>query len=178
MKRLYLIRNAHAGWDEPGSSDYEREISEEGRKSIKTIGSYLLLRGIVPDLILSSCTLRAQETADGLAEILEFGGSRYYLDELYLTPSERIREIIAVQDREVERLFVVAHTPPLHELANSMMDEHLSKFPHLGVTAIDFDIEEWSEVEEKRGKLDFFIYPKQFEYFMPRQIRAHLEMQS
>jgi len=175
MKRLYLIRNARSGWDEEGVSDFERAITSKGEKEARTIASYLKLRGIRPHLILSSCALRAQQSSDLLAEELGCGsGSVIYLKELYMTPPEAMRDIISEQDGGAESLFVVGHTPWLHELANSLMDEHLRKFPPMAVAAIDFNLEEWSGIAEGTGKLDFFIYPKQFEYYMPRQIRAHL----
>lgn len=174
MKTIYFIRHAKAGWSVPDTSDVERSISKKGKRESRTMGSYLALRGIKPDLILSSCALRAQQTTDLLAETIGFEGKRYYLEELYLTSVEAIREIISIQDDEVERMFIVGHNPYLHELANSLMDEHISKFPSLGIIAIDFDIDSWGEIESAKGKIDFFIFPKQFKYYMPKQIRTYL----
>ena len=68
MKTLYLIKHAKSDWSVPGESDMERDITNKGLKHINTMGSYLSLRGIHPDAILSSCALRAQETSNILAE--------------------------------------------------------------------------------------------------------------
>jgi phosphohistidine phosphatase len=174
MKTLYLIRHAKSGWSIPNTSDFERTLSKKGKKDIKTMGSYLSLKGVNPELILSSCALRAQETTDLLAEKISFEGKKHYLKELYLTAVEDITEIISVQDDEINMMFIVGHNPQLHELANSLINEHISKFPTLGIVAIDFDIESWSEIADKKGKIDFFIFPKQFKYYMPRQIRGLL----
>jgi len=174
MKTLYLIRHAKSGWSEPNTSDFERTLSKKGKKDINTIGSYLALREINPKIILSSCALRAQQTTDLLAKKIGFSGTKYYLEELYLTSLSAIQEIIMVQESSVESMFIVGHNPQLHELANSLTDEHISKFPTLGVVAIEFDIEKWSEITSTKGKLDFFIFPKQFKYYMPRQIRSYL----
>jgi phosphohistidine phosphatase len=176
MKKLYLIKNARSGWDQPGLGDIERGLTEKGRQEIKTIGSYLRLRGITPDVILSSCAYRAQETADLLAKEIEYVGEKHYLMELYMTPPERILEILAAQDEDSELIFLIAHSPQIHEFANTLMAEHISRFPALGIVAIDLEIEHWSEIGPKRGKLDFFIYPQQFEYYLPNQIRAELAM--
>jgi len=174
MKVLYLIRHAKAGWSVPNTSDVERTISKKGEKDINTMGSYLALRGVKPELILSSCALRAQQTTDLLAQKISFDGEKHYLKELYLTALEEIREIISIQDSDINTMFIVGHNPQLHELANSLMDEHISKFPSLGIIAINFDIDEWSEISQDKGKIDFFIFPKQFKYYMPRQIRGLL----
>ena len=119
--------------------------------------------------------MRAQESSDLLAERLEYTGRVEYFRELYMTPSEKIRQIITAQDDEtVESLFVVAHAPWIQELANRLMDEHLKKFPPMGVAALEIDIDHWDDLADGTARLDFFIYPKQFEYYMPRQIRAYL----
>jgi len=174
MKTIYFIRHAKSGWSIPDTSDFERTVSKKGKKDINTMGSYLALRGIKPDLILSSCALRAQQTTDLLAEKIAFQGEKYYLQELYLTSVEVIQEIISIQDDEINTMFIVGHNPQLHELANSLMDEHISKFPSLGIIAIDFDTETWSTIAEVKGEIDFFIFPKQFKYYIPKQIRAFL----
>jgi phosphohistidine phosphatase len=174
MKTLYLIRHAKSGWSKPDTSDFERVLSKKGKKDIKTMGSYLSLIEVSPQLILSSCALRAQQTTDLLAEKIEFTGKKYYLEELYLTAVDVIRDIISIQEDEIDSMFVIGHNPQLHELANTLMDEHISKFPSLGIIAINFQIDSWSEIEKHKGKIDFFIFPKQFKYYMPRQIRTIL----
>jgi phosphohistidine phosphatase len=174
MKTLYLIRHAKSSWSIPNTSDFEREISKKGKKDINTIGSYLSIVGVNPQVILSSCALRAQQTTDLLAKKLAFSGQKYYLKELYLTGLDDIKEIIAIQDDTINSMFIVGHNPQLHELANSLIDEHISKFPSLGVIAINFEVDSWSSIEEKGGTIEFFIFPKQFKYYMPRQIRVNL----
>jgi len=91
-----LIRHAKSSWKDIDASDFERGLTKKGKKSIETIGSYLMLRGISPDIMIASCV------------------------------------------------------------------------------AIDFDIERWSDIGYTKGKMDFFIFPKQFQYYIPNQIRAVL----
>lgn len=176
MKKLYLIKNARSSWDEPGLGDIERGITSRGLRDIRTLGSYLRLRDIRPDVLLSSCAYRAQQTGDLLAEEIGYEGEKHYLQELYMTPPDRIREILSAQAPEHETIFLIGHSPQIHELANSLMDEHLRRFPALGIVAIDLEIDDWSELTDHCGRLDFFIYPEMFEHYMPRQIRAHLEL--
>jgi phosphohistidine phosphatase len=59
-------------------------------------------------------------------------------------------------------------------MANMLIDEHISKIPTMGVAAIEFDVSKWSDIFHSQGRLDFFIYPKQFQYYVPNQIRAVL----
>lgn len=133
------------------------------------------MRDILPDLVISSCSIRTQETADKLADILEFDGPRHYLEELYLTQPKRLKETLMMQEKHFNSILVVGHNPQVTEFAKMMTEGSISKIPALGVVAINFDIEEWSELEEAQGEMDFFIYPKQFKYYMPKQIRTALE---
>ena len=82
------------------------------------MGSYLALRGVLPDLILSSSSLRTQETADGLAEKLVFEGPKYYLQELYLTKPETLKETVMMQENYFQSIFLVGHNPQLTDLVN------------------------------------------------------------
>lgn len=132
------------------------------------------MRGILPDLIISSCSIRTQETADGLADKLEFEGPKYYLQELYLTLPKTLKETLMMQENHFNTIFVVGHNPQVTEFAKMMTGGAVSKIPALGVVAINFDIEEWNKLGEAEGKVDFFIYPKQFKYYMPKQIRSAL----
>jgi len=171
MKTLYLIRHAKSSWSVPDLSDIERELAKKGLRDINTMGSYLALKNISPDIILSSCALRAEQTSDLLAKKIQSDAPRHYLSELYLASPEAILELVMAQDDDVESMFVVGHNPQLTELANILSDEHISKLPTLGIVAITFDIKEWEELEKSKGNIEFFIYPKQFQYYMPRDMR-------
>jgi phosphohistidine phosphatase len=174
MKTLYLIRHAKSSWSVPDLSDIERDLSKRGFKDINTMGSYLSLKSISPDIILSSCALRAAQTSDLVAQKIKSSAPIHYLSEFYLASPESMKEIIMVQEAATQSMFVVGHNPQLTELANILTDEHIAKLPTMGVVAIEFDIKEWSELKEAKGKIDFFIYPKQFYYYMPKSMRKLL----
>ncbi len=174
MKKIYLIRDAKAEDFSEGMSDFERALRKKGYKELKTIGSYLHLRGISPDIILSSCALRAQQTALELSQRVLFEGEKLFLEELYYPPYDDIISIIMAQDKEHDSMFIIAHAPYITELANKLCSENIAKIPPAGVVALEFDIGDWGELELQSGSLDFFIYPKQFKYYMPKQIRAVL----
>jgi phosphohistidine phosphatase len=174
MKKIYFIRHAKAENFSEGISDFERGLRKKGIKDIETIGSYLALQEISFDLLLSSYALRAQQTAVSLAERLSFCGEQHFLEELYFSSFEEVLNIITVQDDCYESIAIVGHNPQLNELTNRLSGEFIQKIPAMGVVALEFDIQEWSEIQECKGRVDFFIYPKQFKYYMPKQIRSTL----
>jgi len=79
-----------------------------------------------------------------------------------------------MQDDRFDTVFVIGHNPQITDMANMLIDEHISKIPTMGVVAINFETDSWNELMHTEGKLDFFIYPKQFQYYVPNQIRAIL----
>ncbi len=125
-----------------------------------------------PDLILSSSALRAQLTADKLAKKIAYDGRIHYMEELYMTRPETLMNILSLQENSYTNIFLVGHNPELTEFGNLLIEESFTKLPTLGVLAINLNIESWEEIAEKCGKIDFFIHPKQFKYYMPKQIRT------
>ncbi|SFV50497.1 phosphohistidine phosphatase SixA, putative [hydrothermal vent metagenome] len=174
MKRLYLIRHAKAEDFLEDVCDFERELSKRGQKEIKTISSYLKLQEIKPDAFFSSCALYAQQTSIEIAKRVEYKGKITFFKELYKSSLKEFFGIITVLDDSCEKLIVVAHNPQLNELVNKLSKEHIKKLPKAGVVALSFDIDSWSEIDKSKAKLEFFIYPKQFRYYMPKHIRTTL----
>lgn len=127
-----------------------------------------------PDLMLSSLALRAQTTADQLGKKIGYEGRIHYMEELYNSRPETLINILTLQDDSYETIFLVGHNPELTEFANFLIEENFPKLPTLGVLAINLNIDSWHDIAEKCGEIDFFIQPKQFKYYMPKQIRTTL----
>jgi len=94
------------------------------------------------------------------------------MEELYLARPETLMNTLSLQDNEYQSIFLVGHNPELTELGNLLIKENFTKLPTLGVLTINVDIDNWEEIQERAGKIDFFIHPKQFKYYMPKQIRT------
>jgi len=140
------------------------------------MGSYMALQNICPDLILSSLAFRAQLTADNLATKIGYTHRIHYMEELYLVRPETIMNILSLQDDQYNSIFLIGHNPELTEFANILIKDNFSKLPTLGILAINLDIESWNEITDTQGEVDFFIYPKQFRYYVPKQIRNTLRI--
>ncbi len=138
------------------------------------MSSYLSLQKFKPDLILTSLALRAQITAVKLAEELNYEGRIHYMEELYSSRPEKLMNVLTLQDDIYESIFLIGHNPELTEFANFLIEENFSKMPTLGVLALNLDIDSWVEIGERCAEVDFFIQPKQFKYYMPKQIRTTL----
>jgi phosphohistidine phosphatase len=176
MKKLYLIRHAKSDWSDGSLSDFERGLKKRGHKDLDTISSYMSLQKLKPDLIISSLALRAQITADLLGKKIGYEGRIHYMEELYNSRPKILMNVLSLQDDSYETIFLVGHNPELTEFANFLVKDNFPKLPTLGVLAIHLNIDSWSEIKEQCGEIDFFIQPKQFKYYMPKQIRTNLPL--
>jgi phosphohistidine phosphatase len=118
--------------------------------------------------------LRAQTTADQLSKKIGYEGKIHYMEELYNSRPETLMNVLTLQDDSYDTIFLIGHNPELTEFANFLIEENFSKMPTLGVLAINLDIDSWSDISENCGEVDFFIQPKQFKYYMPKQIRTNV----
>jgi len=152
-----------------------RGLNKRGLHDLKTMSSYMALRKSKPDLILSSCALRTQLTAETLADKIGYSDRIYYMDELYLTRQEMVLNVLSTQEDQYESMFFIGHNPALTELVNMLVNDNFAKFPTLGILALKLDIDSWKHIVDVRNaEIDFFIFPKQFKYYIPKQIRATL----
>lgn len=129
-KRIVIVRHGHAlSAGEAGVySDYDRPLSERGRRGAAFSAGKLAELGIKPALVLSSPLVRAQQTAEIVARTLaapvvtarELSGE-YDLLELWLAVSSAARKS--------DCLVVVGHQPQMGLLAGVLLGEqgmHLS----------------------------------------------------
>ena len=138
------------------------------------MSSYMSLKQIQPDLILSSLALRAQLTADKIAKKIDYEGRIHYMHELYMVRPETLINVLTLQENQHDKIFLIGHNPELTELANALIKDSISKLPTLGIIAINLEIDNWSDIEEGQGEVDFFVYPKQFRYYMPRAMKKSI----
>src|SRR5262245_44557478 len=118
MKTLFLIRHAKSSWAEPGLSDRERPLNDRGRRDAPKMGKRLAKRDAVPDLILSSPAVRALETAEIIAEKLDYRRKDIVVvDRLYGVAADDLLALIQKLDDKLQRVMLFGHNPGLTELA-------------------------------------------------------------
>src|SRR5271165_1803532 len=141
MRRLFLIRHAKA---QPsiGSSDYERTLTDRGRKDARRVAAALAGRRVLPDVLVHSGAARAKETAE------IFAGAWLRGVELQEDP--------ALYDATQTTLFAcVRALPELRHLA--------AKYPTGAVAVLDFSVRCWEDVERNSAMLALYLTPAELE---------------
>jgi phosphohistidine phosphatase len=71
---IYILRHGIAEDTAPGGSDAERRLTDEGRDKLRRVLRRARAAGVAPQLILTSPLVRAVQTAEIAAEILDYEG--------------------------------------------------------------------------------------------------------
>ncbi|MET4158271.1 histidine phosphatase family protein [Agromyces sp. PvR057] len=147
MKTLMLVRHAKSDWGQPGLADHDRPLNDRGLRDAPAMGARLRERGSVPDAIRSSTALRAQTTAKLIARELGLDAASVELDErLYGSSPQTILRVVGELDDALGRAMIVAHNPGMADLAYDLTGS-IGEMPTCAVLELDFDVDEWAELE-------------------------------
>lgn len=147
MKTLLLMRHAKSSWDDPGLKDHDRVLNDRGQRDAPEMAKWLIQQNLVPESIIASTALRAAETAEILLAQFE-NHSELVLDKsLYHSSPETIFSIARTFPISSDTVLLVAHNPGMGELTAQLSGEW-SNFPTAAVAIFDFDIEDWSSLNQ------------------------------
>lgn len=162
MKRLTLLRHAKSSWADPGQPDFQRPLNRRGERDAPEMGRRLKLAGARPSLILSSPAARALATARQVADALGYPREFLQTDEaLYLASSERLRQIVALQDDRYRDVLVVGHNPGITAFANEISDADVDNLATGALVVVDLRIDTWQALMHTgRGSCLLHDYPR------------------
>jgi phosphohistidine phosphatase len=172
MRRLMLLRHAKTETDAPSGQDQDRRLDNRGRSDAAEIGSWIARHPPFPDLALVSPAVRAHQTWEIAWEAMKPRVPEpevEFLPELYgAEPTQLLHTVRMAEAADPKRLLVVGHNPGMHELALMLAgggDKAARKalednLPTAGLAVLDFEIDDWSDVAFRRGKLVRFTSPK------------------
>jgi len=175
MRRLMLLRHAKTEHDAPSGHDQDRRLDDRGRLDAAAIGSWIGRHLPVPELVLVSTAVRAQQTWEIVRQAMQDTTKAIVppqaetMAELYGAEPAQLLQIIRMAEvTDPRQLMVVGHNPGMHELGLALAGggdaaakkalEH--NLPTTGLAILDFAIEDWNEVAFRRGTLVRFTSPK------------------
>jgi len=161
MKRLFVIRHAKATQD--FIKDFDRFLAERGVNDAKKIGEYLYNLNSKIDLIISSPAKRALQTAEIIAEKINYNIKKintvnqfYDFDDdggVFLTE-------LSTLDTHINTVAIFGHNNTILNYAIIATNGKIEEFPTCSVLGLEFDIDNWSQIFEIKPKFIFFISPK------------------
>jgi phosphohistidine phosphatase len=148
MKRLMLVRHAHAKVQAAAVTDFERPLSRRGRSEAKATALSLLEEGAVPELLIASPARRTLQTAEIFARELHVPERQVRLDEvLYLATPDAILKVIHGCGPRIERLMIIGHNPGISALANALAPQaKLGEFETGAACIVGINVRTWPAV--------------------------------
>lgn len=143
----------HADAEDRAASDFERRLTPKGLEQADRVGKFLVRAGIIPDLILSSPLVRAQQTAAGVSKRLD---NLPVITAPWLacgmSPDVCFQELAALRNHE--SVLVVGHEPDFgHAIATLLgLPASTLRIRKASLTAI-----EARSFAPESGRLEFTI---------------------
>lgn len=170
MRQLLVLRHAKSRWDEPSLDDHDRGLSSRGVEAARKMGALIAEQGWLPDCILCSTAVRAQETLALAREAWPATPEipKSDLAALYLAAPSHILEIVRRQPDDCRRMMIVGHNPGLQSFAARLAGHGDKaqkraievKFPTAALALIACDVATWSEVGWTIGRLVDYRAPR------------------
>ena len=172
MRRLLLLRHAKTENDAPSGRDQDRRLDKRGLVDAAEIGGWIGRHPPFPESVLVSPAVRANQTWDIAWEAMkglmpppqvEFVPDIYGAD-----PAQLLEAVHAAVATDPNTLILVGHNPGMHELALMLAGsgdaagrkELGDNLPTSGLAIFDFEIDDWSDVAFRRGRLARFVSPR------------------
>jgi phosphohistidine phosphatase len=148
MKRLTLLRHATADTKDARVADFDRPLSRKGVSEATAMAKRLFERELIPEFVLTSPSVRTQQTTEIFVRELEIPLRKLRRDErLYLAQPEDILEAIRATGPRIAHLMVVGHNPGLSELARRLTPPNtLEDLPTAAVCTMLFDVRAWVDL--------------------------------
>ncbi|SFA89127.1 SixA phosphatase family protein [Azotobacter beijerinckii] len=160
MKTLWLVRHAKSSWDDAALADRDRPLADRGWRDVAKMGRRLAQRGVTPDLILSSPTIRALATAEAIARALDYGRKHIVVDDrLYTCQADDLLEVVQALGDQPKSVLLVGHNPELSEFAHLLSSE-ITYLPTCTVAEFRFATKSWAEVGKIPSERVMLDYPK------------------
>lgn len=162
MKRLVIIR--HAKTEQRGyDHDYSRELLPRGVEDARQIAAELRDRRIIPGKIISSPAARAKATAQLMAEVLGYPALKIEeMKQLYFDyTTQDFIDLVKRTSNSTDTLFIFGHNPFMHIVAQNLSKDYDGHMPTCSTVVLDFDVDQWKNVEPRQGLLFLHLYPNQ-----------------
>lgn len=149
--RLLILRHAKSSWADAFADDWERPLTDRGRRDARRVGELLRRQSLVPDVVITSDAVRAHTTAQIVTDAAGYSGRIVLSSSLYhAKPAAVIEVLAAVQDPVARAIMIVAHNPGLEDLVTQLTGEHV-ELPTAALVNLELPIRKWSELHLSAG---------------------------
>lgn len=169
MKTLGLFRHAKSDWHDPRARDFDRPLNPRGEKGAGLVGRHIFDHDVKWDKVIASPAVRVAETIELAAKATGRPIAVNWDRRIYLASSATLLDLLREQKDDPGSVLMVGHNPGLEDVIFDLVpDDGTSplrdvvelKFPTASFAVLELDIEHWSELKDRCGKLVHLIRPR------------------
>jgi len=154
MKTLCIIRHAKTN---KTLNDLDRELLPIGIERTNKLGKYFSENNYKTDVFYTSFAKRAVQTAQIIAEHIEFPKDKIIAQEsLYLTSQEEYFDIILEQSSEVNSIMIVGHNPEITNVAQFFISDIVSYMQTGACYCFNFKTDDWTKIFTAEREVQFY----------------------
>jgi phosphohistidine phosphatase len=164
MKRVILTRHAKSSWANMGQADHDRPLNTRGQEAALKVGTWLHDNNYIPDQVISSTAKRCVETWAGLEQAMKLGITPEFDRSLFHAHVGNMLE--KLKSASGDTVLMLGHNPGIAGFAEELLEsipksDNFFRYPTAATTLIDFEIEDWAELQLRSGKLHSFVIPRE-----------------
>lgn len=158
-KNLFLIRHAQAESNNE-IRDFDRKLTPRGLVDATEMSRLMHQHGRLPQFILSSPATRAMNTTKLFAENLSIPFNKIQPENtIYEASLSVLLSLVNHLDNKYSTVALFGHNPGISTLLNYLSDEFFGTIPTSGVVQLQFSIEDWKEITEGSGHIEWHAFP-------------------
>jgi phosphohistidine phosphatase len=169
LKILGLYRHAKSNWNDARARDFDRPLSERGRRGAAIMARHIRDYGVKWNRIIASPAVRVAETIEIGGETSPASFKVNWDRRIYLASSATLLDLLREVDDEPEAVLMVGHNPGLEDLifdlvpddgGSPLRDMVEEKFPTAAFAVLELDIEHWADLREDSARLTHLMRPR------------------
>lgn len=164
MKVLSIIRHAKAETPDGVSPDFDRALTERGRKDARTLGKVIDTLKPPLEWIVSSTAKRAAQTSQEIVKEASEDPKLVAEERIYGADVNTLLAILTEIPSGIEHAAIVGHNPTLEELISGLCGGTSQPLPVTLATAtlaqIELEIFSWDQLRWGSGRLNLLLPAK------------------
>jgi|CXWJ01.1.fsa_nt_gi phosphohistidine phosphatase len=161
MKKVFLIRHSKASRELELINDLDRPLIERGYRDAVSMSAVLKSEMEMPDLILTSQSVRTWSTALIFARTFNYEASKIKVDaRIYEASSKELLSVVNRIHEDFSTVLLFGHNPGLQRFISYLTGTDNGHFATSAIAGIQFNNLSWDEISQNTGELYFLKEPK------------------
>ncbi len=123
------------------------------------IGTLFKHKRLNPQLAWCSRAVRARETLEIVLKSAKLEVETRFDERIYMASPREILKVLSETEDNRNEILLVGHNPGLEEVLFELSRQDRA-MPTCAVAKVALGIEKWSQIGEGKGKLEWFVKPK------------------